>query len=106
MDSIAILKAVGCSGGDVNEIFISIALSIGIFGGAMGLLGGLGLSSLIDQIPFNTDSLPTVKTYPINYNPRFYMIGGIFSLVTSYMAGYFPSRKASKIDPVVIIRGK
>jgi lipoprotein-releasing system permease protein len=34
------------------------------------------------------------------------MIGGIFSLVTTYMAGYFPSRKASKIDPVVIIRGK
>ncbi len=106
MDSIAILKATGFSGADVNKIFISIALSIGIFGGALGLLFGFGLSALIDQIPFNTASLPTVKTYPINYNPRFYMIGGIFSLVTTYMAGYFPSRKASKIDPVVIIRGK
>jgi lipoprotein-releasing system permease protein len=106
MDSIAILKATGFSGADVNKIFITIALSIGIFGGALGLLFGFGLSALIDQIPFNTASLPTVKTYPINYNPRFYMIGGIFSLVTTYMAGYFPSRKASKIDPVVIIRGK
>jgi lipoprotein-releasing system permease protein len=106
MDSIAILKATGFSGADVNKIFITIALSIGIFGGALGLLFGFGLSALIDQIPFNTASLPTVKTYPINYNPRFYMIGGVFSLVTTYMAGYFPSRKASKIDPVVIIRGK
>jgi len=106
MDSIAILKATGFSGSDVNKIFITIALSIGIFGGALGLLFGFGLSALIDQIPFNTASLPTVKTYPINYNPRFYMIGGVFSLVTTYMAGYFPSRKASKIDPVVIIRGK
>jgi lipoprotein-releasing system permease protein len=106
MDSIAILKATGFSGSDVNKIFITIALSIGIFGGALGLLFGFGLSALIDQIPFNTASLPTVKTYPINYNPQFYMIGGIFSLVTTYMAGYFPSRKASKIDPVVIIRGK
>jgi lipoprotein-releasing system permease protein len=106
MDSIAILKATGFSGNDVNKIFITIALSIGIFGGALGLLFGFGLSALIDQIPFNTASLPTVKTYPINYNPRFYMIGGVFSLVTTYMAGYFPSRKASKIDPVVIIRGK
>jgi lipoprotein-releasing system permease protein len=106
MDSIAILKATGFSGADVNKIFITIALSIGIFGGALGLLFGFGLSALIDQIPFNTASLPTVKTYPINYNPQFYMIGGIFSLVTTYMAGYFPSRKASKIDPVVIIRGK
>jgi lipoprotein-releasing system permease protein len=106
MDSIAILKATGFSGSDVNKIFITIALSIGIFGGALGLLFGFGLSALIDQIPFNTASLPTVKTYPINYNPQFYMIGGVFSLVTTYMAGYFPSRKASKIDPVVIIRGK
>jgi len=106
MDSIAILKATGFSGSDVHAIFITIALSIGIFGGLLGLLLGFGLSSLIDQIPFNTAALPTVKTYPINYNPKFYMIGAIFSVVTTYFAGYFPSRKASKIDPVIIIRGK
>ncbi|RXK49924.1 ABC transporter permease [Aquirufa rosea] len=106
MDSIAILKAVGFSGRDVNRIFILIALSIGVFGGFLGLLGGFGLSALIDQIPFNTNSLPTVKTYPINYNPRYYLIGSSFALITTYLAGYFPSRKASKIDPVIIIRGK
>ena len=106
MDSIAILKATGFSGRDVNSIFITIALSIGIFGGALGLLFGYGLSNVIERIPFNTASLPTVKTYPINYNPKFYIIGGIFSIVTTYLAGYFPSRKASKIDPVIIIRGK
>ncbi len=106
MDSIAILKATGFSGKDVNKIFITIALSIGIFGGILGLLFGFGLSGLIDQIPFNTAALPTVKTYPINYNPKFYMIGAVFSIVTTYLAGYFPSRKASKMDPVIIIRGK
>ncbi len=106
MDSIAILKATGFSGKDVQKIFIGIALTIGLFGGMLGLLFGFGLSQLIDQIPFNTAALPTVKTYPINYNPKFYLIGTIFSIVTTYFAGYFPSRKASKIDPVVIIRGK
>jgi len=106
MDSIAILKATGFSGKDVNAIFISIALSIGVVGGASGLLFGFGLSSIIDQIPFNTASLPTVKTYPIIYNPTFYIIATIFSVVTTYFAGFFPSRKASKIDPVIIIRGK
>jgi len=106
MDSIAILKATGFSGNDVKKIFIYIAISIGIFGGMLGLLFGFGLSATSDQIPFNTASLPTVKTYPINYNPKFYMIGIIFSLITTYLAGWFPARKASKIDPVVIIRGK
>jgi lipoprotein-releasing system permease protein len=106
MDSIAILKATGFSGKDVNRIFIFIALTIGIFGGLLGLLFGFGASVLIDQIPFDTPALPHIKTYPVSYNPKFYIIGGIFSLVTTYFAGYFPSQKASKIDPVIIIRGK
>jgi len=106
MDSIAILKATGFSGKDVKRIFIYIALSIGLFGGMLGLFFGFSLSAMIDQIPFNTASLPTIKTYPINYNPKFYIIGIVFSLITTYLAGWFPARKASKIDPVVIIRGK
>ena len=106
MDSIAILKATGFSGGDVNAVFITIALTIGIVGGSIGLVFGLGLSALIGQIPFNTASLPTVKTYPINYNPKFYLIAALFSIITTYLAGYFPSKKASRIDPVDIIRGK
>lgn len=106
MDSIAILKATGFSGKDVNRIFIAIAVSIGVFGGMLGLILGFGLSAVIDHIPFNTASLPTVKTYPINYSLKYYLIGGVFSIVTTYLAGFFPSRKASKIDPVIIIRGK
>ena len=106
MDSIAILKATGFSGKDVSRIFIYIALIIGLFGGVLGLILGFGLCNVIDQIPFDTEALPTIKTYPINYSPQYYIIGGVFAIITTYFAGYFPSRKASKIDPVEIIRGK
>lgn len=106
MDTIAILKAVGFSGKDVNRIFMIIALTIGIGGGFAGLLFGLLLSLIINQIPFQTSALPTVTTYPVNYSLVFYGIGLCFSLVTTYFAGWFPARKASKVDPVVIIRGK
>jgi lipoprotein-releasing system permease protein len=106
MESIAILKATGFSGKDVKRIFLTIAISIGFVGGIAGLLLGLGLSAIIDEIPFATASLPTVKTYPIHYDPLFYLIGVVFSLITTYFAGWLPSRKASKVDPVIIIRGK
>ncbi|MEO6285354.1 MAG: FtsX-like permease family protein [Dyadobacter sp.] len=106
MDTIAILKAIGFSGKDVKSIFLVIALSIGFFGGLLGLMLGLGLSAIIDQVPFTTASLPTIKTYPISYSITFYVIGTVFSLVTTFLAGWFPSRKASQVDPVIIIRGK
>ncbi len=106
MDSIAILKATGFSGRDVNRIFMAIALSIGLFGGLMGLLFGFLFSLVIDQIPFITAALPTVKTYPVDYNPLFYFIGSSFSIATTFLAGWAPARKASRVDPVVIIRGK
>ncbi|KIC90589.1 FtsX-like permease family protein [Flavihumibacter sp. ZG627] len=106
MDSIAIMKATGFSGKDVNRIFMVIALSIGFFGGLTGLVFGFIISSIIDQIPFNTAALPTIKTYPINYDAIYYVIGFSFSMFTTFLAGYFPARKASKVDPVIIIRGK
>lgn len=106
MDSIAILKATGFSGNDVKWIFVSLSIIIGLAGGLFGLLFGYVFSSIIDVIPFETASLPTVKTYPINYNPLFYIIGITFALFTTTIAGLFPALKASKVDPVEIIRGK
>jgi lipoprotein-releasing system permease protein len=106
MDSIAILKATGFSGQDVKYVFLMIALSIGVFGGILGLGFGFLFSWIIDQIPFVTASLPTIKTYPVDYSPVFYFIGSSFSIITTYLAGWSPARKASRVDPVTIIRGK
>jgi lipoprotein-releasing system permease protein len=106
MDSIAILKATGFSGDDVKWIFISLSIIIGFAGGVFGLLFGYIFSVIIDNIPFETASLPTITTYPIDYNPVYYVIGIGFALCTTLIAGLFPALKASKVDPVEIIRGK
>jgi lipoprotein-releasing system permease protein len=106
MNDIAILKATGFSGNDVKWIFISQALIIGLVGGTLGLILGYSISVLIDNTPFETAALPTIKTYPIDYNIIYYVIGIVFSLIATFFAGYFPSKKAEKIDPVDIIRGQ
>jgi lipoprotein-releasing system permease protein len=106
MDSIAILKATGFSGSDVKWIFISLSLIIGLIGGVSGLVFGYLISALIDLAPFHSASIPTISTYPVNYNPLYYLIGISFALFTTTIAGLFPALKASKVDPVVIIRGK
>lgn len=106
MDTIAILKATGFSGNDVKLVFIYIALTIGIVGGISGLIVGLGFSFIIDNLPFVTAALPTITTFPVDYNPKYYIIASVFAVITTYFAGYFPAKKASSVDPVVIIRGK
>lgn len=106
MNDIAILKATGFSGNDVQLIFMSQAIIIGIVGGVLGLLVGFGLSHLIGSLPFETEALPTISTYPINHNPWFYAIGFTFAMISTFLAGYLPSQKAKKIDPVRIIRGQ
>ena len=103
MNDIAILKATGFSGTDVQLIFMSQAIIIGVIGGILGLVIGYLLSVAIDHTAFNTEALPTITTFPINYDIRFYFIGIGFALAATFFAGYLPSRKARKIDPVHII---
>jgi lipoprotein-releasing system permease protein len=106
MNDIAILKATGFSGSDVSAIFLIQALLIGFFGALAGLTVGFLLSLAIDQVPFDNSVFPGMNTLPVNYNPLVYAAGLFFAIMTTFLAGYFPSRKASKIDPVDIIRGK
>ena len=78
--------------------------NIVITGSTRGI--GYGLANIIDTIPFETEALPTIDTYPINLNPLFFVIGFSFAMISTFLAGYLPSRKAKKIDPVDIIRSQ
>ena len=106
MNDIAILKATGFSSNDVKWIFISQAVMIGLLGSIIGLIVGYGVSVLIDHTSFDTPALPTIKTYPVEYDLKYYIIGVIFGMVSTFLAGYLPSRRAEKMDPVDIIRGQ
>jgi len=106
MNDIAILKATGFTGADVMNIFLFQALLIGLIGSMIGIALGYGVSVLIDNTPFVTEALPTIKTYPVNYSLVFYLSAVGFALLFTFLAGYLPAIKARKIDPVDIIRGR
>lgn len=99
---IAILKAIGFSGGDVTIIFLFQALVIGLSGGMLGLLFGYAVCLLVGLIPFKLDGQ---EHLPFTYHFADFYSAFLFGLVITLFAGYLPARKASKIDPVTIIRG-
>ncbi len=105
MKDIAILKATGFQGGDVTAIFLLQSVIIGVAGGALGLLIGFFFSYLLSITPFPAGEFFRIDTFPVNFNPWHYASGLGFGFLTTLFAGYFPSKRASKVDPVKIIRG-
>jgi lipoprotein-releasing system permease protein len=106
MKDIAILKAMGFAGKDVKQIFMIQSLVIGFIGSLFGLIIGYTLSSLIAQAPFNGGDFISLDHFPVNFDPKYYIIGIVFGVTTTAFAGYMPSRKASKVDPIEILRGQ
>jgi len=105
MKDIAILKAIGFRARDVTMIFITQALFIGFIGGVLGLFFGLLMSLGIERIPFDTGGILNIDHMPVNFELKFYIYGITFGMLTTFIAGLMPSRKAGRIDPVEIIRG-
>ncbi|MBB4802133.1 lipoprotein-releasing system permease protein [Flavobacterium nitrogenifigens] len=99
---IAILKATGFQGRDVINIFIRQALIIGVIGSIAGLLFGWVICCLVSKMYIG---LGNVDYLPITFLSKHYIQGALFGMVTAFFAGYIPAVKASKVDPVLIIRG-
>lgn len=99
---IAILKAMGFNGKDVVEIFITQSVIIGLIGGFTGLILGNIIVQIIDHMPFEVGILDTL---PMAYNTSDYVLAFAFGVIITFLAGYLPARKASRVDPVAILRG-
>jgi lipoprotein-releasing system permease protein len=106
MTDIAILKSMGYRNRDIRRLFMMEALCIGVVGGFLGLIAGYGLSVAATKIQIQLKGLVTLDHLIINFDPLFYVSGFAYALVSTALAGFFPARRASLIDPVDIIRGK
>ncbi|MDX1907805.1 MAG: FtsX-like permease family protein [Bacteroidia bacterium] len=105
MKDIAILKAMGFEGSDVSRIFLIQSMMIGVAGGLLGLLLGFLFSTGISKIPFPNGDFISIETFPVSFHAQHYGLGITFGTLTTLFAGWFPSRKAARVDPVDIIRG-
>lgn len=100
MNDIAILKANGFKGKDIITIFLTEAFIMG----AIGTIAGVIIGSILVVIASGIYVGPPVGYFPIQFDPFIFVSGIIFGLIVSLGAGYFPARKAARVDPVAIFR--
>ncbi len=105
MKDISIIKAIGFTDKDIRNVFMIQALSIGFTGALLGLTIGLLLSWGMTFIPYESDFFVSLEHFPMCFNLNYYVFGFFFGLLTTALAGYLPSRKAARLDPISILRG-
>ena len=98
---IGIRMAVGARGGDILRQFLIEAVVLSVLGGAIGLVLGVGGSiaviQLINQWSPGTD-WPVVVSFPAAVTAI------LFSGLVGIFFGFYPARKASRMDPIDALR--
>jgi len=103
---IAILKTMGTSSRRVMAIFMLQGLVIGVIGTAIGGTLGLALCWVLDtykliQIPMDVYQVSHV---PFVVLPLDLAVVAIASVAICFLATIYPSRQASRLDPVQALR--
>jgi len=111
---IGILKAVGAKSGNILTMFLAEAALIGLVGGLLGVPGGYALAYVLSFIltmfssPQNINSQIPWQPNSFTITPvlsPIWVVGAIFfGIVVSILFGWYPARKASKMDPVQALR--
>ena len=113
-NDIAVLRAMGATGGSVMRVFFMTGASIGVVGTIMGTLLGVGFCWNIDGIKGLIENLTGselfaaeiyfLSTLPAEVNPRevFMVIG--MALGLSFLASVYPAWRASRIAPAEALR--
>lgn len=99
--SIGIMKSIGANRNNIHSVFLSQAGIIGVLGGIMGLIFSSANVAIINfALKIYLKSKKITQTINITM-PLWLILGTLaFSIVICIIAGIYPSRKASKMDPV------
>lgn len=95
-NEIGIRMALGAGGREVERMFLLSGLKTATAGTALGLVGSLALTRVLGSLLFEVRP----------FDPATYAAGAAVILSIAVLASALPARRASRVDPVVALRGE
>ena len=80
--------------GDVQQQFLVEAIVLSLLGGAIGILSGMAASYLITH----------TLGWPVLVSPAAILAAVVFSMAVGIFFGFYPARKAARLDPIDALR--
>jgi len=94
---IGIRKAIGAKRFDILWQFLIESLVVTTFGGALGVLAGVGATSVAERFEIGGEN-----TYAVT--PLWVLVGLVVAAATGLVAGVYPAWRASRLDPIEALR--
>jgi len=94
---IGIRMAVGARQKDILLQFLTEAIVLSVLGGLIGVFFGIGLSKILHYIKIFSEFKTTVS-------PSSIIMAFAFSASVGIFFGFYPARKASRLDPIEALR--
>jgi putative ABC transport system permease protein len=91
---IGIRIAIGATEQDVQRQFLSESVVLSLIGGAIGILVGIGSSIVITK----------TLGWAVLISPMAIFAAVIFSMAVGIFFGFYPARKAARLDPIEALR--
>ena len=102
---IGLCKALGMQNKDVYKMFLTESLIIGVTGGIVGLALGISIGQGINFLLGFLANRSGAEHVSIFVTPWFFSFGvAIFSIIVGFLTGWYPSRRAVKLNPLDALR--
>ena len=99
---IGILRAMGGSRGQIMRVFLIQGAVVGCAGSLIGSAMGAGLLAAWRLVAKNADGTPM---FAIDLDPTLFVWAAVIATLTGLFAAATPAIRASRLDPVVAMRG-
>jgi putative ABC transport system permease protein len=97
---IGIRKALGADDGAVLRLFLAESLTLAFLGAVVGIGGGAGLTVVTELIGRQFG-----KPFVIPVNVPGVFLAVLFALIVGVLFGWYPARRAARLDPIEAIEG-